>query len=185
MLWPLDRELVDATMANLKIIGRIQKNDKIAVRKGQLCIEKPGKLTGLLRWLNRDSRDVTLLHLKGTITAAVQIGRRLLTERDLVSGGRWPPGGGGCPADSGGDPPDWVLSRLARELHGCETGLANLRATYMDDAQVVAQLDVLLDRVAVYSSTLETHGGARVSTTSAYPTPYTTPDEHTAFPAEP
>lgn len=124
-------DFVDATIANLKIIGMLQKNDKIRVHKGNISIDRgDGAVQALRRWLNRDSRDVTLIHLRNTITNAVRIA-------NTVS----------CNNLHTGSLNEWTLQRLVGEMAAAEIGLQNLRATYTGDSGVVAAVDVMTERL--------------------------------------
>jgi len=121
-------EFVDTTIASLKIIGMVPKNGKLCIRKGQLCLDSTVKAQGLLRFLNGDSRDMTLMHAKNTINHAVKITRALMTTpiKDEIN--------------------MWTIRRIHDEMEGCESGLQNLKTTYTNDSMMIANLDVLIDR---------------------------------------
>jgi hypothetical protein len=121
-------ELVDKTMANLKLIGMIKKGEKVCLRKGQLNIEYVDRLQSLRRWYNKDSRDVSLIHIRNTINDAIKIAKGLITnnvQSDLKV---------------------WTVSALNQELKNCETGMQNLKTTYIDDPSFLANIEVLLDK---------------------------------------
>lgn len=121
-------DLVDKTMANLKLIGMISKGEKICLRKGQLNIEQFDRLQCVRRWYNKDSRDVTLIHIRNTINDAIKIAKGLLLNNLQT------------------DLKIWTISSINQELRNCENGLQNLKTTYMDDSSFVANIDVLIDR---------------------------------------
>jgi hypothetical protein len=116
-------------MANLKVIGMLQKNAKLCVRKGKLAIDDEGHFQSVRRWLYRDSRDSVLMHMKNTISNAINISNVLLNESKY------------------NDLDKWLLSRLNEEMRGCELGIVNLKTTYAGDAMMVASLDVLIERL--------------------------------------
>lgn len=122
-------EFVDDIMANLKVIGMLQKNGKLCVRKGKLAIDDEGHLQFVRRWLRRDSRDSVLMHMKNTITNAINVSKVLLNESKYH------------------DLDKWTLMRLNEEMRGCELGIINLKTTYNGDAMMVASLDVLIERL--------------------------------------
>jgi hypothetical protein len=124
-----NEDYVDGVIANLKIIGMVQKGGRLCVRKGQLAIERVDHSQPLRRWLAKDSRDVTLLHVRNTIQSAMKILKTLMASKEP------------------GDLRTWTLRRLLDEMESCETGLQNLKATYMDDSMTVAAIDVLTDRL--------------------------------------
>lgn len=130
-------EFVDTTVANLKILGMLQKNDKVSVRKGHISIDRGDSATGmqsLRRWFHRDSREVTVIHLRNTVNNAIRIARSLLdatrrrSEMDL-----------------------WALKTLVGEMQAAEVGLQNLRITYMSDSSVAAAVDVIRERLRAHS----------------------------------
>lgn len=129
----LTDDFIDGTLANLKIIGMLQKNDKIKVYKGQICVDRGEEsLQPLWRWLNRDSRDVSIVHLRNTVNNAMKIAHSIQTDgatRHVVN------------------MQEWTLRRLVDEMQAAEIGLQNLRATYMCDGNTVAALDVLTERL--------------------------------------
>jgi len=121
-------ELVDKTMANLKLIGMIKKGEKVCLRKGQLNIEYVDRLQSLRRWYNKDSRDVSLIHIRNTINDAIKIAKGLITN-NIQS-----------------DLKIWTVTALNQELRNCETGMQNLKTTYIDDPSFLANIEVLLDK---------------------------------------
>lgn len=121
-------ELVDKTMANLKLIGMIKKGEKVCLRKGQLNIEYIDRLQSLRRWYNKDSRDVSLIHIRNTINDAIKIAKGIITN-NIQS-----------------DLKIWTVSALNQELKNCETGMQNLKTTYIDDPSFLANIEVLLDK---------------------------------------
>ena len=127
-------ELLDATLANLKILGMLRRNDKVSVRKGQMSIDRSASGSGILqqsfwRWLHRDSRDVTLLHIKNTVANTVRLVRSL------------------CAGAIQLELREWILARLVAEIEAAANGLQNLGATYLPDSSTVALLDVLAERL--------------------------------------
>lgn len=121
-------DLVDKTMANLKLIAMINKGEKVCLKKGQLNIEHVDRLQSFRRWYNKDSRDVTLIHIRNTINDAIKIAKGLLNNSYNT------------------DLKVWTISSINQELKNCETGLQNLKTTYMDDSSFVANVDVMVDK---------------------------------------
>ncbi len=126
---------VDQTTANLKIIGMLPRSSKLCVRHGQLSIDRDDHLQPVRRWLSRDSRDVTLMHIRNTLSNALRILNTLLGDD----------GGGGGSTQR--HLRLWSLHQVLTEMRGCESGLQNLRTTYVDDSMTVAAIDVLVDRL--------------------------------------
>ncbi len=122
-------EYIDNVMANMKVIGMLQKNSKLCVRKGQLAIDSNNHFQFIRRWFNKDSRDSVMMHARNTINNAIKISKSIMCESIQM------------------DLKDWTLTRINQEMEACELGLVNLKATYMDDAMMVASIDVMVDRL--------------------------------------
>jgi hypothetical protein len=121
-------DFVDKTMANLKLIGMIKKGEKVCLKKGQLNIEQIDRLQSFRRWYNKDSRDVSLTHIRNTINDAIKIAKGIIgntVQMDLKT---------------------WTIAALNSELRNCETGLLNLKTTYMEDQSFLANIEVLQDK---------------------------------------
>ena len=125
-------EFVDGTIASLKIIGMVPKSGKLCVRKGQLSLDDGNSTQGLRRWANGDSRDLTLLHVRNTINSSIKIAKSMFAAKP----------------DS--EMTKWTLRRLVVEMEQCEVGLENLKTTYARDSMMVANLDVLGDRLRAH-----------------------------------
>ena len=127
-------EFIDSTIAALKIIGMVPRSGKLCVRKGQLSLDDADNAQGVRRWLRGDSRDITLMHSRNTINSAVKISKALIASyhsTELAA---------------------WTLERLVNEMEQCEAGLQNLKTTYACDSMMVANLDVLSDRLRAHKS---------------------------------
>lgn len=135
-------EFIDTTIAALKIIGMVPKSGKLCVRKGQLSLDVADNAQGLRRWIQGDSRDVTLMHARNTINSAVKISKALSQE--------------GSPSSTS-DLCRWTLGRLVAEMEQCDVGLQNLKTTYANDSAMVANLDVLSDRLRAHKIELTKH----------------------------
>ncbi len=161
---------VDQTTANLKIIGMLPKNSKLCVRHGQLSIDRDDHLQPLRRWMSRDSRDVTLMHIRNTLTNALRILNSLIARVSADGGAAnacvtvLPPPTSCYSSDAAGDGSVdlaqrhlclWSLHQVLTEMRGCESGLQNLRTTYVDDSMTVAAIDVLVDRLRANCSAFQ------------------------------
>jgi len=125
-------DFVDTTITSLKILGMVPKNGKLCIRKGQLCVDSP-RAQWMRRWMNGDSRDLTLIHAKDTINNSIKIARGVKNNSSTVT-----------PAGM------WTLERILHEMERCRVGLQNLKTTYADDSTMVANLDVLIERQAAH-----------------------------------
>jgi hypothetical protein len=127
-------EFIDSTIASLKILGMVPRSGKLCVRKGQLSLDDPDNAQGVRRWLRGDSRDITLMHARNTINSAVKISKALIGSYHTT------------------ELAAWTLERLVNEMEQCEAGLQNLKTTYACDSMMVANLDVLADRLRAHKS---------------------------------
>lgn len=125
-------EFVDNTIATMKIIGMVPKNGKLCVRKGHLCLDQSDQTQCVRRWVQGDSRDTTLMHVRNTINSAFKISRFLT----------------GLPNST--YMTYWTMDRILAEMSQCEIGLQNLKTTYVVDSMMVANLEVLLDRLIAH-----------------------------------
>ena len=122
-------ELIDTTITNLKIISAVQKNGRLCIRKGQLTLEKDDHFQLLRRWINKDSRELALIHIKNTINNAVKLTKGIVNKQIQT------------------DLKQWTLEKLIAEMQNCQGGLINLKTTYNDDFNFKATLDVLSGRL--------------------------------------
>jgi hypothetical protein len=130
-------EVVDRTMANLKLIAMINKGEKLCVRKSQLNIEQVDRLQPFRRWFNKDSRDNSLIYIRNTINDTIKITKSLFA------------------TDLQNDISKWSIIALNDELKHCETGLQNLKTTYVEDPSFIANLDVMIERCKAHSDEIE------------------------------
>lgn len=120
---------VDNIIMNLKIIGMVQKNGRLCIKKGSLTIEHDDQLQRIRRWFNKDSRESTMLHIRNTIINATKLTKAVMTKQMEI------------------EHKEWVLSRIFTEMTNCQSGLTNLKTTYNDDSIMIANIDVLLERL--------------------------------------
>lgn len=133
-------DFIDSTIASLKIIGMVPKNGKLCVRNGQLSIDLQ-RIQGVRRWINGDSRSLSLVYAKTTVNNAIKIARSIIL--NCI-------GSQSCNASS-----QWTLRRILEEMEYCEQGLHNLKTTtYVGDSMMVANLDVIIERQCAYREEL-------------------------------
>lgn len=165
----MSEDFVDTVVANLKVISMLRKNSKLCVKRGQLAIDRSDHFQGVRRWITKDSRDVTLMHIRNTISSALKITRALLppalheiheSHNHLLMHQQHQQHHHSLPlpmhmtnaqASAAGlvcsDLQEWTLVRVVDEMRNCEAGLQNLRTTYSDDSSTVAAVDVLAERL--------------------------------------
>lgn len=124
---------MDQTIATLKVLGMIPKSGRLCVRKGHLCLDYP-EAQSIRRWIHGDSRDCSLMHVQNAVNSAFKIAKFLVetpTPSYMTT---------------------WTLERLSSEMQQCQIGLQNLKMTYATDSLIVANLEVLLDRLGAHGS---------------------------------
>lgn len=128
---------VDNIISNLKVISMVQKNGRLCVRKGSLTIEPDDNIQKFRRWFFKDGREITMMHVKNTVYNAIKLAKGIITGQLEV------------------DMREWALQRICKEMTNCQSGIINLKTTYNDDSIMIANLDVLLERLQ--ANCLEIH----------------------------
>ena len=132
-------ELIDTTLTTLKVIGMLPKNGRLCVRRGNLTLENDDPMQRVKRWIYRDSREVTLMHIKNTINNATKIIKGIMSNQIEI------------------ELKTWTLQRFLSEMTSCQSGLVNLKTTYLGDTSMVASLDVICERLQANCAELSAH----------------------------
>ena len=132
-------ELIDSTLTTLKVIGMLPKNGRLCIRKGQLTLESDDPIQRIKRWIYRDSRDVTLMHLKNTFQMASKLTKGIMNNEIEI------------------EFKSWTLHRFLSEMSSCQSGLCNLKTTYVNDTAIVASLDVICERLQASCKEISNH----------------------------
>lgn len=132
----MNEDLIDNTITNLKIIASCPKNSRLCVRKSQLIIDTDDYLQSTRRWFYRDSRDLTLIHIRNTINNAITLIKSLNNKEFII------------------DLKEWTLITLLQELENAKEGLNNLKSTYNDDSVFKANIDIIIQRLTAYHESL-------------------------------
>ena len=56
----ISKSLIDSCLLNLKIIAKLEENDKLITTQDLLKIDKPIIFQGIRRWYAQESREVTM-----------------------------------------------------------------------------------------------------------------------------
>ena len=119
--------------SNAKVIGRIPVGGKISLRGKFLHISDPWAFDYLVRWFYGDSRERTLSFVKEVLGDLMRLHETL------------------CYQERG-----YVCTQIEQDIRGCRHGLCNLKETYADDFQIVAQLDGLISATEHFLATNST-----------------------------
>lgn len=144
-----NEDQIDNIIMNLKIIGMVQKNGRLCVRKGSLTLEHDDHLQTIRRWFNKDTRDLTMMHIRSTIMNAIKLTKEIMmkkSEFDIEFKKN---------IQESESIKDWRLIRILTEFNNCQTGLKNLKTTYNSDSIMIANIDVLLERLVENCKELE------------------------------
>lgn len=123
----INDNFIDDIITNLKIIGMVQKNDKLSISTGHLKIDKEDHVQFVRRWLNRDSRESTILFIKNVMKNL----NDLITRLEIFEI----------------DDKIWIVKRIVSELENVEVGIKNLKITYVNDSYVCVNLDNILSKL--------------------------------------
>jgi hypothetical protein len=158
-------DMIDTTVAALKIISMVPKNGRLCIRKGQLTLDPPEDsvwhvhLRSLRRWVSHDSREISLMHIKNTIANAIKLSRGLVdgsVETKLRQ---------------------WSLHTLTNEMCNAQVGIVNLKTTYSGDSLMIANLDVVSERLAAHCEAFALQASLLVRGATASTGPHLAPSQ--------
>ena len=118
----LNEEYIDNLITNLKVIGLIEINDKLIIRKGHLQIDHESNIRSIIRWFNRDSRDIILKFIKEVFRNIYHVINKIKSKEIT-------------------DESSWIFTRIISEFEKVEMGLNNLKITYSPDPVVIVTID--------------------------------------------
>lgn len=121
----LNEEYIDNLITNLKVIGLIEINDKLVIRKGHLQIDHESNIRSIIRWFNRDSRDSILKFIKEVFRNIYHVINKIKSKEIT-------------------DESSWIFTRIISEFEKVEMGLNNLKITYSPDPVVIVTIDNII-----------------------------------------
>ena len=138
-------EITDTILVNLKIISKINANDKLKVSNNSTSIEKESLMTWLSRWYNGDSREKTISFIKTVVTDAINITNDIMnstyinnkTKRTVYEENEFTKSLN-------------TLFLVKNEMENCKTGILNLKKTYEMDIQIISQLEVIINKIDIH-----------------------------------
>ena len=123
-------ESTDDIISKIKMIGKINPDDKISVRG--MYIQKRGLITSFSRTLiNNDNRENTLTFLINTIKKAFEILSHyyIVYEKDKKAGDKL------------------MFINLLTDIKNAKTGLYNLKDTYDSDIMFCCKIETLIQEI--------------------------------------
>ena len=138
-------EITDTILVNLKIISKINANDKLKVSNNSTSIEKDGLMSWLSRWYNGDSREKTITFIKTVVTDAINITNDIMNstyinkkmKRTVYEENEFTKSLN-------------TLFLVKNEMENCKSGILNLKKTYEMDIQIISQLEVIISKIDVH-----------------------------------
>jgi hypothetical protein len=130
-------EIIDTNILNLKIISKIEENDKIITTDKLLKIDKPTIFQGVNRWFGNENRDNTLEKLNQIYGDSFDITENLLkNEKDLQEN-----------IKGLEDSNSQIFQKFIIEFTNSLQGIDNLKKTYKNDTVVLSQLDMISNKL--------------------------------------
>ena len=130
-------ELIENCLLNLKIISKLEENEKLITTNNVLKIDKPVIFQGVKRWYAKESRDVTINKLNDIYTNSFGITDNLLKKEQNTD----------IANNSLEDSNSQVFQKFILEFTNSLKGIDNLKKTYSNDVPMISQLDMLSNKL--------------------------------------
>ena len=130
-------ESIDNNILNLKIITKIEENDKLITNNNLLKIDRPTLLQGMHRWIGNESRCNTIERLSEIYEAGFNITDDLLNKEKSVKED----------TNELGNTNSQVFQKYIVEFTNSLNGIDNLRKTYKNDVLILSQLEMISNKV--------------------------------------
>ena len=112
------------TLCKLKLLGRIQKNDKINVRTCEIL--QNGWIASFSRFMKGETRELTTAFTQSTLDQALQLLEKYRSENRQND-----------------------LAILLKDIATASNGVRNLQATYSDDHKTYCAFERLLEKLVI------------------------------------
>ena len=137
----------DEILLNLKIIGCIKKQDRLAKNDNILEIEQNDYFQPVRRWWYSRNRNETISNIKSIIQASFD-----LTDKTLDKERDGPKQHSTFYQNTSNnmyfnEENSKLLQRFVTEMKNSTKGLNNLKFTYSDDTRIVSEVDILLEQL--------------------------------------
>tara|TARA_B100000795_G_C22799143_1_gene440891 strand:+ start:734 stop:1189 length:456 start_codon:yes stop_codon:yes gene_type:complete len=118
-------------LLNLKIISKIEENDKLITKEDILKIDKPEIFQGIKRWFSKEKRDIAVERLNEIYKKSFDITDELLENDGEIQNN--------ILEDSNSQIFQKFIIQFTNSLYGIE----NLKKTYSKDIPMIAHLDMI------------------------------------------
>ena len=133
----ISKNLIENCLLNLKIIAKLEENDKLITTDELLKIDKPIIFQGIRRWYTQESREVTMNKLNNIYTCSFNITDNILrNEKNLEED-----------ETNLDDSNSQIFQKFIIELTNSLRGIDNLKTTYKEDVPMISQLDMISSKL--------------------------------------
>ena len=130
-------ESIDNNILNLKIISKIEENDKLITTNDLLKIDRPTLFQGVHRWIGNEGRQNTIERLNEIYDTGFKITDELLSKEKSVPENQ----------NELGDTNSQIFQKYIVEFTNSLNGIDNLRKTYKNDVLILSQLEMISNKV--------------------------------------
>ena len=143
-----NKDKIDNTILNLKIISKIKENDKLNSNNKIIEINQPHLLQGIKRWYLNEGRNVTIEKLNQICENTFQITDELLVNERLnnVNSAINTNSNKHTTLDENNNQ---IFQSFIYEMTNSLLGLENLKKTYSNDILISSQLDLLFKKMNI------------------------------------
>ena len=124
---------IDNCLLNLKIISKLEENDKLITNQDILKIDKPVVFQGIKRWYSSEGRNVTMEKLNSIFQKSFDITDSILKNEQSQNQN----------TIDLNDSNSQVFQKFIVEITNSLNGIDNLKKTYKDDIPMKSQLDMI------------------------------------------
>jgi hypothetical protein len=143
-------EITDTILVNLKIISKINPNDKLKTHSNYTSIEKENFLTGFSRWYHGDSRDKSISFIKLVINDSINITNDIMNSTYINNKNKKT-----IYEENEFTKSLNMLFLIKTELENSKLGLNNLKKTYDTDIQTISQIEVIINKIDSHLTIVE------------------------------
>lgn len=168
----------DKILLNLKIISKIPNYGRVRRdRHGVITIETSDMFTPLRRYFFSDGREQSVVDIMNIVLSAFTEIRSIIHDMPNYGNGR------GMEGHDNVDSMFFAMS-LIRELKACKLGVSNLRNTYANDVKTTAGIDMIIDKIDSFMTSMKTTFDGLLPATRDLPCSYESSEYDAGEPRE-
>ena len=143
-----NKDKIDNTILNLKIISKIKENDKLNSNNNIIEINQPHILQGIERWYLNEGRNVTIEKLNKICEDTFSITDELL-ENERLNNVNSAINMNSNKHTTLNENNNQIFQSFIYEMTNSLLGLENLKKTYSNDILISSQLDLILKKMNI------------------------------------